>query len=134
MRGKRMGKASTEDLESKKRGIFKKIIQLESDYEAGDVSENRYENLRSKYRKRVMQLMQLIDESRLHQSQSQQYLLEQRIEERSLMSTLEKLEEDFKNGLISEEGYQKIKAMYEKRMIKVIEEIRKLEETTNNGE
>jgi hypothetical protein len=134
MRGKRMGKASTEDLASKKRGIFKKIIQLESDYEAGDVSENRYENLQSKYRKRVMQLMQLIDESRLHQSQSQQYLLEQRIEKRSLMSTLEKLEEDFKNGLISEEGYQKIKTMYEKRMIKVIEEIRKLEETTNNGE
>jgi hypothetical protein len=80
-----------------------------------------------------MQLMQLIDESRLHQSQSKQYLLEQRVEERSLLSTLEKLEEDFKNGLISEEGYQKIKAMYEKRMIKVIEEIRKLEETTNNG-
>ena len=134
IRGKRMGKASTEDLEGKKREIFTKIMQLESDYKAGDVSENRYENLQSKYQKNVMQLMQLIDESRLHQSQSQQYLLEQRIEERSLLSTLEKLEEDFNKGLISEKGYQKIKANYEKRRTKVMEEIRKSEETTNNGE
>jgi hypothetical protein len=134
IRRKRKGKTSVEDLEAKKRGVFKKIIQLESDYESGDISKNSYENLRTKHRKRVIQLMQLIDESRSHQSQSQQHLSDKRIEERSLLSTLQKLEEDFKNGLISEEGYQKIKAMYEKRRIKVMEEIRKIEETTNNGE
>jgi len=134
IRRKSKGKTSVEDLEAKKRAIFNKIIQLESDYESGDISENSFENLRSKYRKRVIELMQLIDESKSHQSQSQQHLSDQRIEEKSLLSTLEKVEEDFKKGLISEEGYQKIKAVYEKRRIKVLEEIRKSEETPNNGE
>jgi hypothetical protein len=134
IRRKRKGKTLVEDLEVKKREIFKKIIQLESEYESGDISKNSFENLRSKYRKSVIELMQLIDESRSQQSQSQEHLSDQRIEEKLLLSTLEKVEEDFKKGLISEEGYQKIKAVYEKRRIEVREEMRKSEETPNNGE
>jgi hypothetical protein len=125
---------SVEKLEAKKRVILKKIIQLEAEYESGDISKNKYENLRSKHRKRVIELMQHIDETRSQQPQKQQHLSEQRTEEQLLLSTLEKVEEDFNKGLISEEGYQKIKAIYEKRRIEAMEKLRKFDETANNGE
>ena len=134
IRGRRARKASVEDLEMKKRAIFRKTVQLDSDYASGDISQKKYDGLKSKYRKRAIRLMQRIDETKILQSHSKQSLLDQRLEEQVLNSTLQKLEEDLKKGLVSKEGYNKIKVLYETRRIKVLEKIRKLEEKANDGD
>jgi hypothetical protein len=134
IRRRRVGKASVEDLEMKKLAIFRKTVQLDSDYASGDISQKKYDGLKSKYRKRAIRLMQRIDENKILQSHSKQSLSDQRLEEQVLNSTLQKLEEDLKKGLVSKEGYNKIKILYETRRIKVLEKIRKLEEKVNAGD
>jgi hypothetical protein len=134
IRERRDGKASVEDLEMKKRAIFRKTVQLDSDYASGDISQKKYERLKSKYRKHVIHLMQQIDKTKIHQPQSKQSLSDQQIEEQALHSTLEKLEEDVKKGLVSKEGYEKIRALYETYKIKEKEALRKLKEKSNEGE
>ncbi len=134
IRGRRIGKTSVEDLEKKKLAIFSKTVQLDSDYASGDISQKKYKRLKSKYRKRAIRIMQRIDEKEILQSHSKQSLSDQRLEEQVLNSTLQKLEEDLKKGLVSKEGYQKIKVLYETRRIEVLKKLRKLEEKANDGD
>ncbi|MDY6964951.1 MAG: hypothetical protein SVM80_03135 [Halobacteriota archaeon] len=56
------GKRRIGRLEDKKEKEFSKIAKIEGKFKAGNISKNRYEKIRSKYKKRAIGLMKEIDE------------------------------------------------------------------------
>lgn len=128
---KKMEKKSVKDLEEEKVALFKKLLKLDSEYDAGKISKEKYEKIKSKYKKRVIEVMRQIDKFKDAQMKppvpSSQMLKDLYAEEHALTSTLEKLEADFKRGLVSEDGYRKIKARFEDRRTAVRKKIEELE-------
>jgi uncharacterized membrane protein len=131
---------SIEDLEAEKLALFEKIAKLESDYNAGNIPKEEYERLKSEYKRRAIEVIRKIDKSKAKDSHKKPSIPTSRLlrdlyaEEKALTSTLEKLKADFESGLVSEEGYRRVKARLEDRRIKVREKIEKLERAAGKSE
>ncbi len=124
-------KTSSIDLEAKKLMLFEAIAKLDSEYATGKISKEKYEKLKSKHKKKIIAMIQQIEKSKATQLTStdlhSQILTELHAEEQALISTLHRLDLDFKKGLVSAESYRKMKSKFEHRRAEVVKKIKKLE-------
>ncbi len=131
-------KASQPDLESKKSMAYEALAKLDSEYAAGKIPEDKYERLRSKYKKKAITMIQQIEKTKPIQSHPSKarppVLAELHAEEQALISTLHELELNYKKRLVSEESYRKMRLRFESRRTEVIKKIRELETTANKNE
>lgn len=130
-------KTSPHDLEAQKLMAFEAITKLDSEYAAGKISKKKYEKLKSKHKTTAMAIIQQIEENKvtpLAPSVARAPMLtELYAEEQALISTLHKLDLDYKKGLVSVESYRKMKFKFENRRTEVVKKIKKLEKSEKKG-
>jgi 5-hydroxyisourate hydrolase-like protein (transthyretin family) len=123
------------DLEAKKLMLFEAIAKLDSEYAAGKISKEKYEKLKSKHKKKVIEIIQQMEKGKGTQLtppvSPSPILTELYAEEQALISTLHKLDLDYKKELVSAESYRKMKSKFEHRRAEVVKKIKKLEKTEN---
>lgn len=133
IRKKPTERKTSQDLEAKKLMQLGAIAELDSEYAAGEISKEKCEKLKSKHKKKAIEIIQQLEESEVTQSAPYvappPILMELYAEEQALISTLHTLELDLKKDLVSAGSYRKMKAKFENRRAEVVKKIKKLEKT-----